>query len=181
MSGEIIIDLVSTTNLKYLNFNQFFFYDTSKHVVDPDSCTVSSKWSNITTIKYYNEAKYMSIGYPSTYISATADLNPCVKFKFSNLSKVASIVFYNRSDSNQDRILAYKMRRVYDGTINNSVVFSFTAELIQTFNTTTCLTVDAAGSGYYSTLVFYINFVFNKIRTLVQLIMSSTQTVRSIM
>ena len=88
----------------------------------------------------------MSIGYPSTYISATEDLDPSVTFKFSNLSKVARIVFYNRSDSNQDRILAYKMRCVYDkGSAINNSVFSFTAELIQTFNTTTGLTGDSTG------------------------------------
>ena len=143
MPGKIIIDLHTPTSWsEQLNFNQFFFYDSSKNVVNPDSCVVSSKWPGLPWMKYYNEAKYMSLGWPTIYSSSKEDRNPSVSFKFSDLSKVARIVFYNRSDNFnfQKRILAYNMRCIYDdegSAKNNSVVFRFTSELIQTFTATT--------------------------------------------
>ena len=146
--GKIIIGLINTSAFKPLNFNQLFFYDSSNRVVNPDSCVVSSKWPWLTAgMKYYNDIKYMSSGFPNIYASSSQDLNPTATFSFSDLSQVFRIVFYNRSDSYQDRILEYNMKYIYDvGTAKNAV-FKFTSGLVQTFYTTPTTATNAATGG----------------------------------
>ena len=133
MSGKIKIELF--TSLTFLNFNQIIFYDSKNNVVDPVNIIESSRWMLARDYKYYNEPQNGSLGSSFIFSSSLADQNPSLTFEFSDLSKVASIVFYNRSDCCQERILSYIMTCTYsNNTTVKPVIFNFTRDLKQTFN-----------------------------------------------